>query len=479
MKNRRLMRWVRGVLSVLVAAIAAFGLATPALAQWPTTCVDLNDIVEAHLGNDGNVGIYQRTFGDQAEEHCRADHLDDVRLAFPWALGGSSTATIVTAWPTSCVALNDIAEAALGNHTNVGIYQRIFVHNFAAESACRKDHRDDVRNTFAWAVPTRQPPAASTPLEHPDFERVRRVAVARGADTALAHGIATFVVTQGNVDAYLRGVHQDVAYGEHGCPWRSAACPLAPEQPPSAAPDYERVREVALARGASPDKAAAVAASVVGRGQVDAFLRGSDEGVEYGLHICDWQSDACPLAPVYVPPPPPPEPQVDVALQPAWDLMVSTPSGALLLDIDGAATVKVRVAPRADPGVAWYRPGTHTISVSRARLAERRSVVASTLGHELWHAVSPLPHDRDYQTCIAEEVWAKLIGSLIWRELEGPWLGGLPSSTDAEANLTHVARIASKDIEDGATVDFDADVFDWLRVTPHVMSLYTGQCTRH
>ena len=59
--------------------------ATPAPQQWPTTCVDLNDIVEAHLGNDGNVGIYQRVFGDQAEQGCQNDHRDDVRAVFSWA----------------------------------------------------------------------------------------------------------------------------------------------------------------------------------------------------------------------------------------------------------------------------------------------------------------------------------------------------------------------------------------------------------
>ena len=85
-------RCVRVVLPVLVAAVATFGLATPVLAQWPTTCVDLNDIVEAHLGNDGNVGIYQRAFGASAEDACRRDHRGDVQAAFGWAIGAS-------AWP--------------------------------------------------------------------------------------------------------------------------------------------------------------------------------------------------------------------------------------------------------------------------------------------------------------------------------------------------------------------------------------------
>ena len=54
---------------------------------WPTTCIALNDIVEAHLGRIENVGIYQKTFTDPnvAEAVCRADHQDDVRRTFGWA----------------------------------------------------------------------------------------------------------------------------------------------------------------------------------------------------------------------------------------------------------------------------------------------------------------------------------------------------------------------------------------------------------
>ena len=63
-------------------------LTSSVLAQWPTTCVDLNDIVEAHLGNDGNVGIYQRAFAGAAEFAYRGDHRDDVRGVFAWAFGG-------------------------------------------------------------------------------------------------------------------------------------------------------------------------------------------------------------------------------------------------------------------------------------------------------------------------------------------------------------------------------------------------------
>ena len=59
--------------------------------EWPMTCVDLNDIVEEHLGNPHNVGIYQRTFGDQAEAACRNDHRNDVTAVFGWAISQDDT----------------------------------------------------------------------------------------------------------------------------------------------------------------------------------------------------------------------------------------------------------------------------------------------------------------------------------------------------------------------------------------------------
>ena len=142
------------VLAAVVAAVAAALGAAPVLAQWPTTCVELNDIVEAHLGNDGNVGIYQRVFGEQAEAACQNDHRDDVRGVFAWAFADGSPSTDTDApdlaWPTDCVELNDVVEAHLGNDGNVGIYQRVF--GAQAEAACRTDHRNDVRGVFAWAL---------------------------------------------------------------------------------------------------------------------------------------------------------------------------------------------------------------------------------------------------------------------------------------------------------------------------------------
>ena len=121
--------------------------------QWPTTCTRLNDMLETHLGNRSNAGIYQRVYGDQAEQACREDHRDDARAAFGWALAAGaaeSSASAVTQWPMTCVDLNDIVESYLGNRGGVGIYERVFGDQ--AEQACRKDHRHEVEAAFAWAL---------------------------------------------------------------------------------------------------------------------------------------------------------------------------------------------------------------------------------------------------------------------------------------------------------------------------------------
>ena len=85
---------------MVVAVVAALGFVAPALAQWPTTCVELNDIVENHLGNRDNVGIYQRVFGGQAEQACQNDHRDDVRGVFAWAFDGPAAADSSPPTPT-------------------------------------------------------------------------------------------------------------------------------------------------------------------------------------------------------------------------------------------------------------------------------------------------------------------------------------------------------------------------------------------
>lgn len=90
----------RLILATLVSISLTVTSAAVVFAQWPTTCVELNDIVENHLGNQGNVGIYQRTFGDQAEAACQNDHRDDVRSVFAWAIG-TFTPSVVEPQPVS------------------------------------------------------------------------------------------------------------------------------------------------------------------------------------------------------------------------------------------------------------------------------------------------------------------------------------------------------------------------------------------
>ena len=156
---------VAGIASVIAVAIAT-AHEDHSTDQWPMTCVDLNDIVEEHLGNPHNVGIYQNTFGDQAEAACQNDHRDDVIAVFGWAIatetgGQTEAADLELDWPTTCVELNDIVEGHLGNQGNVGIYQNTFGDQ--AEAACQNDHRNDVRSVFAWAIGTTDaaPPAPS------------------------------------------------------------------------------------------------------------------------------------------------------------------------------------------------------------------------------------------------------------------------------------------------------------------------------
>ncbi|MDE2868996.1 MAG: ankyrin repeat domain-containing protein [Chloroflexota bacterium] len=108
------MRRIRTILIAAVVAVAvAAAVATPVFAQWPTTCVDLNDIVEQHLGRTNNVGIYQRVFGDQAEAACQGDHREDVRGVFAWAFGLASPAAQPAVAGSSLPLANDALYGAV------------------------------------------------------------------------------------------------------------------------------------------------------------------------------------------------------------------------------------------------------------------------------------------------------------------------------------------------------------------------------
>ena len=162
---------VRLLLAVVLAAAAVAAGTVRVNAQWPMGCMELNDIVERHLGNEGNVGLYQRVFGEHAEQACQIDHQDDVAGTFAWALVASDLSNAkddssssdvldeVDGWPETCVELNDIVEGQLRNDLNVGIYQRVFGDD--AEIACRQDHADDIPTVFAWATPCDVPPTTA------------------------------------------------------------------------------------------------------------------------------------------------------------------------------------------------------------------------------------------------------------------------------------------------------------------------------
>ena len=285
---------IRRAAALLMATIALVALGVSiARAQWPTTCVELNDLAEAAAGNHQNVGIYQRAYGDQAETPCQSDHRDDVRRTFAWALGGAS-GEVGGTWPTSCLALNDLVEAARGAPGNVGIYQQAFAREAEAERACRADHRDDVIATFAWAVPEPTPepepeatpsPQSIPPTEHPDYPRVRDAAFARSGDANLANAVAADVIERGAVDSFLRGTDAGVLYGHWNCPSRNAACPLAPEAAPASLTPQIAEATQGQAPGTVPSirlssMVEAITVSIVDRATIDVSNLAADQTYE-------------------------------------------------------------------------------------------------------------------------------------------------------------------------------------------------------
>ncbi len=384
----------RALVAIFTGALFLAGAST-ALAQWPTTCVELNDLAEAAAGRHHNVGIYQRSVSppslQAAEAACQHDHRTDVQRSFAWALG-SQGGEVSGIWPTTCVELNDLAEAARGDPSNVGIYQRIFVHDFEAERACRSDHRVDVQQTFSWATPAQSPAPAPAP-------------------------------------------------------------PAAPD--PSTNADYPRVRDVAIARGASFDVASTVAADVIGRGTVSSFLYGTDDGVLYGRYRCHWQSSACPLAPVYVPPP---EPQIEASLQPIWDLVHSI--DLAMFDDPALHTVRVKWGWTRAGVVATYTPATHTITMGTAYRNERPEALAPILAHELAHAASGIPHNFGYDDCLRFELWAFLAQGLVWLE------SGKSPISNLEWNHEAVAWV----ILSAPLGNTDNDLSDWIHLLDYIGS---------
>lgn len=98
----------RTILAVLVAiltltvALSIAYAATPG--GWPTTCVELNDIIETHRGNLDRVGLYQRVHADQAEQACQNDHRAQIQTWFAWIRPTPTVPTIPTQAPIATPA---------------------------------------------------------------------------------------------------------------------------------------------------------------------------------------------------------------------------------------------------------------------------------------------------------------------------------------------------------------------------------------
>jgi len=119
--------------------------------------VDLNDIVENHLGNDHNVGIYQRVFGDQAEQACQNDHRDDVRGVFAWAFpeGGGLIVPLAPATSSSPTVTPAELEAKIA-----GFLQASAAHTNSGNESVQKASAEIVSATAA--IDARDVDTAST-----------------------------------------------------------------------------------------------------------------------------------------------------------------------------------------------------------------------------------------------------------------------------------------------------------------------------
>ena len=104
------------VVWLLIATVSA------ALAEWPTSCVELNDLIEASRGNDENVGIYQRVHGDQAEAACRQDHGSD-----GFVFGGRRFMTPSRDNPAAYTQA--FVERAIDRYTNEGLPATLDYYN--------------------------------------------------------------------------------------------------------------------------------------------------------------------------------------------------------------------------------------------------------------------------------------------------------------------------------------------------------------
>ncbi len=67
-------------------------------------------------------------------------------------MAGSALGYFKGGWPETCLEMNDMVEASSLGSGAVGIYQRAFNDQYSAEVTCRRDHLQDVRGAFSWAL---------------------------------------------------------------------------------------------------------------------------------------------------------------------------------------------------------------------------------------------------------------------------------------------------------------------------------------
>ena len=112
---------------------------------------------------------------------------------------------------------------------------------------------------------------------------------------------------------------------------------------------------------------------------------------------------------------PEPDLQIDSSLQYAWDLLVDTDIGELLMKPSVTQTLQVRWGTKVSR--AGYEHPAHIIWLNPVLQSERVQFLATVLAHELWHAGSPTPRPYTYEVCLEEETLAYVAGALAWEEL--------------------------------------------------------------
>lgn len=221
-------------------------------------------------------------------------------------------------------------------------------------------------------------------------------------------------------------------------------------------PDAALVRDTAIARGADADLAGRIAIDVIGRGTWDAFLRGVDAGVSHGTYHCQWRSPQCPLAPER-PPEPIKSPReqaaalVDPALMPALDLLKAvrdaagsngeTTTFALIVYLNMPVTFGA--LPAGSNGrISVARGGqlAARIVVNDAYRGESTRSVATTLAHEMWHALAYATGrlGTSWAACIEAETEADTAAAWFWSKVRpGPGARLTPLEQQAEWNYLH------------------------------------------